>query len=213
MSAEASSVTNSGAFRMGFGLVSVLLIAAGLLYPIYAIRSRALQEAGHLKADEDIHAMTLDGGATLATSADDYAVIQCLQNEAKSDNDVVLEGHKPDAAYAHEYGRVSALSGIPTLLGWQNHERQWRGKTYDDAAGDRASDVSKFYNTSNWADALDVIDKYGITYIYVGPTERRLYPEAGLSKFDALTPVCKQGDVAVYSADSIGLQAAPAAGN
>ena len=35
----------------------------------------------------------------------------------------------------------------------------------------------------------------------------------GLAKFDSLTPVCKSGNVAVYSTDSIGTQApAPAGG-
>jgi YYY domain-containing protein len=197
-------------FRMAYGLIAVLLIFAGLLYPFYAIKSRALQEAGQLRGNEDVHAMTLDGGVSLAAGADDYKVIQCLEAKVQNDSDVVLEGHKPDAAYAHEYGRVSALSGIPTLLGWRNHEQQWRGKTYAEAAGSRAEDTSKLYNTSNWSDVLDIIEKYSISYIYVGPTERRLYTSSGLSKFDGLTPVCKYGDVAVYSADSIGLQAAPA---
>jgi uncharacterized membrane protein len=61
--------------------------------------------------------------------------------------------------------------------------------------------------------ATPIIQKYHITYIYVGPTEQQLYKaNGGLDKFKTLSPVCSSGDVAVYATDTInmGSVAAPA---
>jgi len=57
-----------------------------------------------------------------------------------------------------------------------------------------------------------VIKRYGITYVYVGPTERRDFSAAGIAKFGGLPPVCTSGDVDVYSADSITSQTTTTAG-
>jgi uncharacterized membrane protein len=202
------------ALRRGFGAVLALLIVVGSLYPLAAIPTRALKEGGHIDGYDN--AMTLDGGPSLAQSADEYKVIQCLASAAKSDKDVVAEATRRGLAYNMAYGRVSGLTGIPTLLGWDNHENQWRGSTFEDALtttyikdGEQVTEtrydaIANLYNTANVDQALDIIKRYGITYIYVGPTERRDYSAAGLAKFAALPPVCASGDVAVYAADSLG---------
>jgi uncharacterized membrane protein len=49
-----------------------------------------------------------------------------------------------------------------------------------------------------------LIDKYGITYIFVGSLEREagFSTPAGLQKFDRfLTPVFRDGTVVIYRAD------------
>ena len=87
-------------------------------------------------------------------------------------------------------------------------------KRQQEARGSRIEDEALLYNTFDWKEAERVIQKYHITYIYIGPTERQLYgangdpTKSGLTKFDGLTPVCKSGDVAVYSTDGIGNLAA-----
>jgi uncharacterized membrane protein len=101
-------------------------------------------------------------------------------------------------------------------LGWDNHENQWRGATFDDAltttymkdgvlmSETRYDAIASLYNTNSVDLALEIVKRYGITYIYVGPTERRDFAATGLEKFAALPPVCISGDVAVYAADSLG---------
>ncbi len=208
--------------RTVFGVVSTALIVMGLVYPVYAITSRYVVEAG--RADSNQEAMTLEGGPSLALGDDDYKSIQCLMQVATSAKDVVAEGAYLASAYHNEYGRVSALSGIPTVIGWENHEGQWRGDTFNQAANivfnesgqrvdGRTETVGRLYDTTDWSVAQQIIKQYGITYIYVGPTERRLYTQAGLAKFAPLTPVCSSGDVDVYSVNSIGAQAPTATGN
>jgi uncharacterized membrane protein len=214
--------------RRAFALVLIGVIATGALYPAYAIPTRAAKEGGHI--DGFGQPLTLDGGPSLAMSADDYAVIQCLAQVATSDNDVVAEATRRGLAYNKAFGRVSALTGIPTLLGWDNHQGQWRGDTFDEALNtvlpgggveSRYDAIAKLYSAPDWPTALDVIQRYGITYIYVGPTERNernsngepLFDPAGLAKFEGLTPVCQAGDTAAYSVDSIAAQVSSPAGS
>jgi YYY domain-containing protein len=204
-----------------FGVAATVVIVAGMFYPVASVISRAFADGGHL--DGNANALTLDGARSLAVGSDDYATIQCFATAARSDNDVVAEAANHGIAYNNQYGRVSGLTGIPTLIGWENHEGQWRGNTfgaantYVDEAGQtltRVEAVKKLYEGTDWSKAVPIIKQFGITYIYVGPTERQEFGSSGgLTKFDSLKPVCSSGEVAVYSTDSIGTQApAPAAG-
>ena len=143
------------------------------------------------------HRPTLDGTAYLATlEPDDYAAIAWL-NENVTGAPVILE--KPGAggtSYAYE-GRVSALTGLPTLLGWAGHEGQWRGNY--DVQGAREPDIATIYNTLDTEQALTLLDKYGITYVYVGLLERSEYDPRGLEKFGRLAETVYQNDsVVIY---------------
>jgi uncharacterized membrane protein len=209
-------------FRQAFAVVVIFLLVAGSVFPAAAITTRAFRDGGHLNGNDV--PLTLDGGPSLASGEDDYAVIQCLASVARDPDDVVAEATRAGLAYAWNFGRVSALTGIPTLMGWDNHERQWRGDTFDDAAYTRLASgglesrydaIATLYNTTDWNVALDIINRYHITYVYVGPTERNerrqdqsdwLFSRDGLAKFDALPAVCSSGNVAVYSVDSIRAQ-------
>jgi YYY domain-containing protein len=109
---------------------STLLIMAGLLYPLYAIPTRAAQNRNFYgKAG----AGTLDGAVWLADShPEDWDAINWL-NANVSGRPVILETPTDShEAYVYE-GRVSALTGLPTVLGWSGHEYQWRGN-YEEQA-------------------------------------------------------------------------------
>jgi uncharacterized membrane protein len=46
---------------------------------------------------------------------------------------------------------------------------------------------------------LTLLNKYDITYVYVGPLERERYSPSGLAKFDRLMDVVyQQGEVTIY---------------
>jgi uncharacterized membrane protein len=46
---------------------------------------------------------------------------------------------------------------------------------------------------------LTLLDKYDITYVYVGPLERDLYNPNGLAKFERLMEVAyQQGGATIY---------------
>ena len=164
--------------RVEVVVVAVLLIAAGLVYPALAIPARAREYGGP---------PTLDGTAYLAeTQPDDYAAITWL-NENVSGAPVILEAPGDHfKAYVYE-GRVSAHTGLPTLLGWAGHEHQWRGN-YDEQAH-REPDIETLYTSVDLDEVLTLLDKYGISYVYVGPVERMRYPAAGLAKFAQLMEI------------------------
>jgi YYY domain-containing protein len=210
--AERAEAEMRAGVRTAFAVGIALSIALGMIYPVYAITSRALGESGRLRGN--VQDLTLDGALSMAQGLDEYRAIQCLARLATADHDVVAEATRERLAYRGDYGRVSALTGIPTLLGWDNHQGQWRGNTFPQAntltyvangemrIETRAQAIATLYNSTDPSDALGVIERYGITYIFVGLTERRDFSAEGLAKFDLLPPVCEYGNVRVYSADS-----------
>jgi len=182
------------AARAAFGGLLAVILIAGLLYPALAVYTRAVVEAGRLSGTVPL---TLDGGPTLATP-DDYAALRCLE-ALVDDAQVTLVEAVGSAYHPEQGGRVSALTGIPTVLAWEGHERQWRGVTYDQVAGTRAQDVQRLYGDPTWMPAEEVIYRYGIDYVFVGAAERRAFDPFGLEKFAAnLTLVCQSGDSLVY---------------
>lgn len=57
-----------------------------------------------------------------------------------------------------------------TVIGWVNHEVGWREN--DDEVYGRMEDVDEFFRDGD----LDILRKYGVDYVYVGPSERERYP-------------------------------------
>lgn len=176
--------------------IGQILIAEG----IQGGRSLTATEAGGVRIrDGRVYVQprwTLDGGRSMVTS-DDYAVVMCLGNLVRGDSAVVVEAVRD--AYNSWYGRVGALTGIPILLGWENHERQWRGPTYDAIAGTRRTDIEELYTDLRWDVAASIIERYGIHYIVYGTTERLQYGSAGEEKFlENLDVVCESGDSRIY---------------
>mgnify|MGYP005837111703 CR=1 FL=1 len=191
------SLRPAAGWRAAFGGMLAVILVAGLAYPALAVYTRAFVESG--REAGEARALSLDGGlSTSGTRADDYAVIQCLSQLVEGD-DVVIAEAVGQPYHPESGGRVAALTGIPTVISWEGHERQWRGATYDEIAGSRAQDIERLYNDPNWAAVQDIVQRYGIDYIFVGSAEHQAYDSFGLRKFaDALTPVCRSGDVVAY---------------
>jgi YYY domain-containing protein len=165
-----------------------MLVLAGLVYPALAVAARAGEYGGP---------PTLDGTAYLADlHPDDYAAITWL-NSNVGGAPIILEAPGDKfRAYVYE-GRISALTGLPTLLGWAGHEQQWRGK-YDEQSV-RESVIDTLYTSVDLLEVLGLLDEYCIRYVYVGPLEKASYPSAGLAKFGALMDtVYDTGAVTIY---------------
>src|SRR5258706_7735308 len=91
--------------------------------------------------------------------------------------------------------RVSSYTGLPPVLGWGNHEGQWRDGSLQ---GSREQDISTLYTTPDWNTAHDIIARYNIRYIYIGSLERSTY-RVNEEKFKLfLKPVFQQGIVTIY---------------
>lgn len=84
---------------------------------------------------------------------------------------VILEA--PGDSYS-DYERVSTATGLPTVLGWFVHEWLWRDDTT--SLNQRAADIETIYTSDDETEVRSLIEKYNITYIYIGTLERTKYP-------------------------------------
>ncbi|HLX41465.1 MAG TPA: hypothetical protein VKR42_13110, partial [Ktedonobacteraceae bacterium] len=94
---------------------------------------------------------------------------------------VILEAAAP-ASYQW-YNRVSVYTGLPDVLGWPDHVGEQR---YGSQIGNRETDISTIYTTTDSNAALELLQYYHVGYIYVGQVEQQLYGVAGLAKFDQM---------------------------
>ena len=134
-------------------------------------------------------------------SADDRAAIACLREQVGRGHAVVAEAVQN--AYDIRYGRVGTLAGIPIVLGWENHERQWRGDTYNAAALDRSADIDSLFAADDIAIVEHIMARHGVTHILYGQTERSQYGSlAEDTLLGKLPVVCESGQSRVFAAAS-----------
>jgi uncharacterized membrane protein len=175
--------------KVWLGVLLVLLVFAALYPPLAAsakIRDRFNPDAGP----------GLDGWAYMETALyydpqagsqpyelkwDLQAIRWLLDNVVGSP--VILEGQTPEYRWGSRY---SINTGLPTILGWNWHQRQQRAAAGDQQVWDRANDVQTLYDTPVVEIASQLLQKYDVRYIIVGPLERVYYNPAGLAKFDAM---------------------------
>jgi uncharacterized membrane protein len=156
------------------GIYGLLLVLA-LFFPVYGVSSRAAEYA-------DLYLYgglpTLDGVAHLSLrNPDEYAALQWLRQNANP-GAVVLEA--VGVQYS-AFGRVAAHTGLPTLLGWAGHEYQWRGNTPEPAVREPA--VQQIYTTPDWPTTANLLNQYGVDYIYLGSLEASTYGAQVYDKF------------------------------
>ncbi len=140
--------------------------------------------------------LSLDGAKGLL-NPHDQDVINCLSDLVGRGKAVAAEA--VGAAYHIEFGRVGTLAGIPIVLGWENHERQWRGNSYGSIAGSRGVDIKRLYTAAEMRDIDEIIRRYDISYILYGASERQKYGDFGEEKFlDQLPVVCQAGQSRIF---------------
>lgn len=129
---------------------------------------------------------------------DERAAIEWVRAHVPGDA-VVLQavGH----SYQAEESRLSVATARPTVLGWDGHELQWRGREYEAMAAGRADAVAAVYAATDPAAFRQALDTWRIRYVLVGPAERRLYgiDAAAEERLRAALDVAfEQGDARVY---------------
>jgi YYY domain-containing protein len=170
-----------------------LALLMALLFPYYAVQSRAAEFRGPRTA-EDRQPATLDGLTFLVRSnPDEYAAIMWLRENVDG-APVILEA--TGGAYS-DFARVSANTGLPTVLGWANHEGQWRGNTPE--PGLRAPAIATIYSQANWSETADLLNRYDVAYVYFGSLERSTYDPRSGEKFDQNLEVAyRNASVTIY---------------
>lgn len=182
----------------GFLAMSVLGFAllAGLIYPVFGTPARLSQNM-----ESTPSSLTLDGygwmeGGSIQNAtgdtisfAGDLAAIEWL-NANTSGTPVLLEA--AIGPYRGNGSRISSATGLPTVLGWDRHQRQQR---YEAGISQRMQDVQAIYNETDPDEKLEELWRYGVRYVIVGDVERywntpedtiAYASEAGLQAFEDL---------------------------
>ena len=188
------------AFSYLWAAAFALLLLGSLYYPLAAAKTKP----------ETPHAgRTLDGLEFVRqNNPAEYHAIEWLKQNAP-----------PDAAIVEavgewgDWGLVSRSAGLPTIVNWLGHQKQWRGgwerfdadtpevsrALRDRFFDERTAEVERIYTTLDPAEAQLILYKYDIDYIYIGPRERDKYGVEGIPKFDAIgDAVFREGDVMIY---------------
>ncbi len=121
---------------------------------------------------------------------EDAAAIRWL-NENVEGNPVVLEANGDSYS---DYCRVSAMTGLPTVLGWYVHEWLWRNDTAD--LNQRAADVETIYTSADAELVRSLLEEYDVEYIFVGSCEREKYPNLNEELLQSLGEVVFSGESA-----------------
>jgi uncharacterized membrane protein len=187
-----------------FQIVLCVLVVCGMLYPILAskdkITDRMAKNAPH----------TLDGMAYMPYAEfndqdetysleEDYHGIQWMQRNVVG-SPVIMEGNTVEYRWGNRY---TIYTGLPSVVGWNWHQRQQRTVVSSEWVTSRVDDITTFYATPEREIARELLAKYGVSYIIVGRMEQVYYPEEGLAKFsefegDLWEVVFHEGETTIY---------------
>lgn len=170
------------------GLVSLVFLAA--LYPLLAINGK-----WNVRMQKEEAVLTLDGMAFMnyvtytdngreISLAGDYEALKWMQRNI-SGSPVIVEAHSNNP-YRSVGSRVSMYTGLPSIIGWDWHQRQQRPTFPADLVSRRIQDVNLLYTTLNTQDILLVIAKYDVSYIYTGELEKATYGEMHVGRLDEM---------------------------
>lgn len=171
--------------------LSLALLPVPLLCSASVLWTRAALDAPREANEESRRALSLDGAKHLP--ATDRAALDWLRRHARP-GETVLEAASPRPFSG--FGRVSALTGIATPLGWPQHLRSWGASEAEIER--RLALVKKFYTRPDAPTTRAHLRALGVRYVFAGDLERRTYGSAALSRLRAALPVVYQnGDTFV----------------
>lgn len=173
----------AAAWRPGTGLVAFVgaaILVTGLTYPVVA----GHQWAGFKNRDSDW--VGVDGLAWLneshAADPATYDALQWLWQNGSNDDVILAAG---GCAYRAPVGLPSAASGVPSIIGWANHERQWHlgNEALVSTFADRVTAINELFARPT----DELLDEYGVTLLYIGRPET-----SGVEGLEA-SPECAPG--------------------
>ena len=167
-----------------WAIAAVALLSGSLYYTAAAFVS---------KSQDSTQAVTLNGLAFVEESDPaEYGAIQYIKNNLPRDT-AILEG----VGEWFNSGLISRSTGIPTVYNWPGHQLQWRGPSPEFIQ--REQDVATIYQTTDSEEVRELLAKYDLEYVYIGPRERNKYGGPGLDKFaEFMDTLYEWNDVALY---------------
>lgn len=154
-----------GAKQRKWGIIAGLLLISCCGYFVTALR----MSAGNILDEENYKGLSADAYIEREDPMDSDAVYWAKDNIPSGS--VVLEANGDSYTI---YNRVSVITGLPTVLGWHTHEWLW----HNDLApvDDRAELVRRMFVDAD----KELMQKYGVDYIFVGFCEYEKYGDRGM---------------------------------
>ncbi len=182
-----------------------LLLLLSLVYPATAVPAKVSDRFVRIPP-------TLDGLAYMNTARyqirnrdfalrGDLLAIRWLEDHVAG-TPVVLEMNTGNVLYSWG-SRISVQTGLPSVVGWDWHQRQQQAGILEPKVAQRIADVQAIYSTGSDAHARSLIDKYGIGLVVVGELERAFAPEPAVDKFARL------GLIQIYRAEGTAIYQVP----
>ncbi|MGE3857654.1 MAG: DUF2298 domain-containing protein, partial [Dehalococcoidia bacterium] len=169
-------------------LAAMLALATTLYAPAMAVsRAREGQAAG---LDGVAYLQRVDPGL--------YATIEWAREHLDPSRDVVVQAIVESY---HPGGTLSVATGVPTLLGWPNHERQWRRVVPE---AERRAAVQAIYAGGASETSAEIARRLGVTHVYVGREERAAFGADVARRFAAWPAVVEQDGVLLVRVPSMG---------
>ena len=180
----------AGASLLGV-VVGASFVVAGLAYGPAAAWTRA--------STSDGASLALDGLSKYAAAfPDEASAVRWLRRNASRDAILLEAVGTPERFDYSDFSRVSAMTGIPTVIGWQGHEAQWRSSAQTYLG--RRENVDKIFDASDPDESRRLMDLYDVDYVFVGRLEIERYGPDVVARLATAIPdaeVNRWGEVSV----------------
>ena len=188
----------------------LIMSAIAVMYPVMGIRARSLDR---MAPDTP---PTLDGLEYLQhanhylrysgegiTTTNDYHIVRWLQENVDG-TPVIMEGREAASEYTYT-SRISINTGLPSVLGWNYHQRQQRTLSpLSEFVSQREQNIKFAYNSPNIPETVKILRHYDVRYLIVSDAEIAQMTIEGLNKFETLVEMglfdvaYERGEARVY---------------
>ena len=168
-------------FKWPLLAVGSILLAAALVYPVFAVHQwygniltkpyKGLDGTKYMLTEGKWHTGA-DSKSVPLLLKDDYELIRYI-NENIDGSPVIAEAFGDPFTLS---GRVSAYTGLPSILNWYDHQLLWRNSDYE-MLDERRDDINALYESGDLSRVREIIAKYDVSYIVLGEIERLRYPD------------------------------------
>jgi uncharacterized membrane protein len=176
----------SPAWRGVWQFGSAFLVICGLLFMAFGVTGKMRDRMSETAP------WSLDGMEYMKTAVTydqeqkidlifDYEAIRWMQENVQG-SPVIVEAQVPEYRWG---SRMTIYTGLPTVLGWNWHQRQQREFVAGNDIWGRAGEIQAFYTGTDMALVQNFLEKYQVRYVVVGQLEQAYYPGTGLDKFEA----------------------------
>jgi uncharacterized membrane protein len=182
--------------------VFAVLVACGLLYTVFATWAK-VNDRYVADSPPGLNGIDYMLGATYGENghdvplAPDHAAVAWIRANIQG-SPVIAEANTG----LYRWGdRISINTGLPTIIGWDWHTKQQYSLLPGEIIDHRIEDLKTLYNTADPNEAMKLLRRYNVSFVYVGGLERAVYDANGLSKFEAMADA---GAVRkVYDSDNV----------